>query len=92
MNKVLEHRNYKFNIKVDLNSRGEKRLGGRREHLVTVNDMGSGSYYQKYYIDSKEDLTIKILGIERETTAYIDSKLDGQKSVEETALTSLGYK
>ena len=48
MNKEFEHNGTRFNIKVELDQIVEMGINGRRIHIITVNDMGPGSYYEKY--------------------------------------------
>ena len=39
MNKQFEYRGFNFNIKVELNTKVEKCIGGERWHTVTTNCM-----------------------------------------------------
>lgn len=90
MNKVFEYRGYKFNIKVELNTRTERRMDGERWHTVTTNCMGFDNYYSKAEVQD-DVLILKINAEEILAKEYIDKKLDGNPSVDQR-LTEMGFK
>ena len=91
MNKQHEYRGYTFNIKVELNYRLERGLDGKREHLITLNDMGDTNYYKTQYAESNNLVeTIKSLTLAAE--AWVDVREDGDKSEDMILLESLGFK
>lgn len=90
-NKVHEYKDAKFNVKVELNFQIEKRLNGKREHNVTVNDMGPSNYYQAHLFETQNleegiDLMIE------EAEKWYDRQLNQNKSPEEILLEALGFK
>ena len=90
MNKIHEYRGYKFNIKVELNYRVEKRINGKREHKVTLNDMGPSNYYQSIYVETcnlEENIQLMI----EDAETWVDTRVDGNKTFEEKLLASLGF-
>ena len=91
MNKEHEYRGYKFNIKVELNQRVEKHPDGKREHKITMNDMGPSNYYKIAMCEScRLESTIKFMI--KEADEWIDKVIDGKKSEEELLLESMGFK
>lgn len=91
MNKVHEYRGYKFNIKVVLNFKVEKRIDGKREHMITLNDMGFSNYYQTHLTETSNlEETIELMC--KEAEKWVDKQIDGYKSPEENILESLGFK
>lgn len=91
MNKQHSYRGYTFNIKVELNNRIEKRIDGKREHKITLNDMGVSNYYQTMFCETK-GLGVVIHSMTREAEVWVDKQLDGDKSEEVLLLESLGFK
>lgn len=89
MNKQFEYRGYKFNIKIELNTRVEKRINGDRYHTVTTNCLGYDNYYKKEEVNDKL-LEVFIHGCEAEAQKYVDRKLDGNEI--ENRLSKLGFK
>ena len=47
MNNQFEYRGFNFNIKVELNTKVEKRINGERWHTITTNCMDADNYYKK---------------------------------------------
>lgn len=91
LNKQHEYRGYKFNIKVELNTRIEKRIDGKREHMITINDMGPSNYYQQHLAKTHnlvETIELMIKNAEK----WVDKIIDDTKSPEELLLESLGFK
>jgi len=91
MNKQHEYRDYKFNIKVELNHKVEKRIDGKREHKVTLNDMGPSNYYQSQLVESQNLAEIIELMIE-DAEKWVDRQYNGDKSQEQILLESMGFK
>lgn len=90
LNKQFDYKGYKFNMSVELNTKIEKRLNGKRLHTIITNCMGSNNYYQKdeietfqiqEYVEKHKDLAID----------YIDKLTYKQKSFEEKLLSGLGF-
>jgi hypothetical protein len=90
MNKQFEYRDFNFNIKVELNTKVEKRIDGERWHTVTTNCMDGGNYYKKEEVNDKF-LVPYILACERLAEKCIDEKIDG-KSSPDARLSELGFK
>lgn len=89
MNKEFEYRGYKFNIKVELNTRA-RRPNGDRYHTVTTNCMDYDNYYKKEEVNDKY-LVLAIQDCERLAKKYVDEKLEGKPSPDER-LSELGFK
>ena len=90
MNKIFEYRDYKFNIKVELNSRVEKTPNGKRWHNITINDMGVTNYYKKREVE--DNFLVKtILDIENEAKLWVDIRSYNEASPD-SRLTELGFK
>lgn len=90
MNKEFDYRGYKFNIKVELNTRVERRMDGERWHTVTTNCMDFDNYYKKEEVKDRF-LEVCVQDAERLAKQYIDEKEDGKKSDDER-LSALGFK
>jgi len=82
---------HEFNIKVKLNFRVERHLGGKCLHQITCNDIGIGNFYKKLLCESV-DLEKTIASVENEAKKYVDLLSDGKKSVEEELLNKLVFK
>lgn len=91
LNKQFDYKNYKFNISVELNTREEKRIGGKTCHTVITNCLGGNNFYVKEEIESSklfeciEEQHIK-------ATKYVD-QLTNQvpKSKDEQLLIGMGF-
>ncbi len=90
MNKEFEYRSYKFNIKVELNTKVEKKLNGDRWHTVTTNCMGADNYYKKEKVNDRL-LVLHVISCESDAKKYVDEKLGGKPSPNEK-LSELGFK
>ena len=90
-NKEHEYRGFKFNIKVELNHRIEKRIDGKREHKITVNDMGFSNYYQTHLAET-HNLQEIIECMVKSAEEWADKQINGNKSSEELLLESMGFK
>ena len=73
MNKQFEYRGFNFNIKVELNTKVEKRIDGERWHTVTTNCMDFDNYYKKEEVNDKF-LVICVQECERLAKMYVDEK------------------
>ena len=89
VNKQFEYRGFKFNIKLELNTRIEKRIDGDRWHTVTCNCIDVDNYYKKEEVLDKF-LEMQIYDSERYAKEYVDKKLDGEKPVDKR-LSDLGF-
>lgn len=90
MNRQHEYLGYKFNIKVELNNRVEKRINGIREHKITLNDMGCSNYYQTRFCNSNQ-LGLMITSMILEAEVWVDKQNNGDDSEDVLLLKSLGF-
>ena len=90
MNKQFEYRGFNFNIKVELNTKVEKCIGGECWHTVTTNCMDADNYYKKEEVNDKF-LVMCVQDCERLAKKYVDEKLDG-KPYADARLSELGFK
>jgi hypothetical protein len=90
LNKEFEYNGYKFNTSVELNTKTERRMNGKRWHTIITNCMGSNNYYQKdeietfqieEYVEKHKQLAIN----------YIDKLTYQPRSFEEKLLLGLGF-
>ena len=89
VNKVFEHRGYKFNTSVTFCTRKERRINGDVWHTVITNDMGHGSYYKKEEVVDNL-LEAFVTESERLARVYIDDRIDGSKN-KDNRLADLGF-
>lgn len=89
-NKQFEHKGYKFNTSVELNTKIEKKRNGKSWHTIITNCMSGNNHYQK---DEIETFQIEEYVEKHKQTAidYIDRLTYNPQSVEEMLLTSLGF-
>lgn len=87
-NKEFEYKGYRFNIKVELNTKIEKQLDGKLWHTIAVNDMGPSNYYRKFDV-LDFDLTTGISNAIDHAKAHVDDKT--QLSTAEKTLINLGF-
>jgi hypothetical protein len=90
MNKEFEYKNHTFNIKVELNTKVERRPNGNRWHTVTINCMDNDNYYKKAEV-LDEKLVDHIKFGEQLAKKYIDEKLSKVNPIDER-LSKLGFK
>jgi hypothetical protein len=90
MNKEFEYRGFKFHIKVEFNTKTERRLDGETWHTIIVNCMDFDNYYVKEEVNDKL-LELFIHDCERIAKKYIDEKLEGKTTVN-ARLSKLGFK
>lgn len=90
MNKQFEYNGYKFNIKVEFNTKVERRIGGLRWHTVTINDMGHGNYYEKKEYEDG-NLVAGVQMIESRAKYYVDNRTD-TNPLQDQRLLDLGFK
>lgn len=91
MNKEFEHNGMRFNIKVELDQIVERTIGGKRIHMITVNDMGPGNYYERYKAET-HTLASTINRAEENAKKWIDDRIELSKTEEQKILESLGFK
>ena len=86
LNKEICYRGYKFNIKIELNT---KEIKDDMYHTVTTNSIGFDNYYQKEVVNDNL-IVLYITDIEQQIIKYVDIKIDGTVSIEER-LSKLGF-
>lgn len=89
LNKIFAYNGYNFNISVELESKIEKSLDGRRWHKVIVNDTGASNYYQKFEVEDDE-LHTAITCCQEKCIAFVDNATNKTKA--EKILNNLGFK
>lgn len=89
-NKQFEHKGYKFNTSVELNTKAEKKRYGKVWHTIITNCMGSNNHYQK---DEIETYQIEEFVEKHKQTAIdcIDKLTYKPQTFEEQLLSSLGF-
>lgn len=91
MNKQFEYRGYNFNIRVDLNTKIERRPNGRRWHTITINCIDDQDYNKTAEVEDAF-LEVFIGNIEYTAKEFIDNKEDGKKkNLDEQRLIKLGF-
>jgi hypothetical protein len=90
LNKQFEYRGYKFNMSVELNTKVEKKLNGKRLHTIITNCMGSNNYYLKDEIETYQ-IEEYVERHKQLVTDYIDKLLYKEVSFEEKLLSGLGF-
>jgi hypothetical protein len=91
LNKVHEYKDYKFNIKVELDYQVERSLDGKREHNITLNDMGPSNYYQTHLAETHNLQEIIELMIE-DAEKWVYEKINEGKPQAQRILEYLGFK
>ena len=90
LNKEFDYKTYKFNTSIELNTKVEKRLNGKRWHTIITNCMDGNNYYKKdeietfqieEYVEKHKQLAIE----------YIDKLTYKPQSFEEQLLSGLGF-
>lgn len=90
-NKEFEYRGYQMNIKIEKDTKIEKRIDGNRWHTITTNCMGYDNYYQKDEVLDNA-LEVYLFNAENKAKEYIDKKLDNTTDDFTKRLNSLGFK
>lgn len=87
-NKQFEYKNYKFNIKVEMNVEPQpgKAILGR--HRITVNDMGPSNFYHSQLVMDKE-LEHEMVEFERMAKNHVDRREINDP--EEIRMNKLGF-
>jgi hypothetical protein len=91
MNKEFEYKGTRFNIKVELDQIVERSIDGKRIHIITINDLGPGNYYEKYKTETHNMVTMINLA-EENAKKYMDNQIELSKTKEQKILESLGFK
>lgn len=90
LNKEFDYKGYIFNTSIELNTKVEKRLYGKRWHTIITNCMGGNNYHIKdeiqtfeieEYVEKHKQLAID----------YIDKLTYKPQSFEEQLLSGLGF-
>ncbi len=89
-NKQFEHKSYRFNTSIELNTRAERRPGGKVWHTIITNCLSGNNYYQKEEI---ETFQIEEYVEKHKQTAidYVDKLTYKPQSFEEILLSNLGF-
>ncbi len=91
LNKQVEYKGHKINIKIDLDYQGKSMKNLAPYYEVIVNDMGNGNYYIKYHV-KPDELEEELSRIEEITKEHFDGLINSSKSETEILLEKLGYK
>lgn len=89
-NKEFEYKGYKFNTSVELNTKVEKRINGKKWHTIITNCLGANNFYTRDEIETFQIEEYVKLHYEMVTT-YVDRLTYKPNSFEEQLLTSLGF-
>lgn len=89
-NKQFEHKDYKFNTSVELNTRAERKLNGKVWHTIITNCLGGNNYYVKDEIETYQ-IEEYVEKHKQDAIDYIDKLTYKEKSFEETILSNLGF-
>ena len=90
---LIKKHSYKdsnFEIKVNLNFKIEKRLGGKREHLVTVYSTES-PIYNAHHLAETQNLEEIINIMVHDAEKWVDNQFNKEKTPEEILLFNLGF-
>jgi len=90
MNREFHYRSYKFNVKVELNTKIEKRMGGDSFSRITLNDMGGTSYYEVKEVNN-QILTESIQKMENDARHFVDIREKKEFSPLQASLLELGF-
>ena len=90
LNREFDYKDYKFNTSVELNTKVEKRLNGKRWHTIITNCMDGNNYYKK---DEIETFQIEEYVEKHKQLAIedIDKLTYKPQSFEEQLLLGLGF-
>ena len=89
MNKLHNYKGNKFNIKVELNYQVERSLDGKREHKITISNMGK--YYETGLVETR-NLEETISSMTEDAEKWVDNQMKDVKTQEEVLLENLGFK
>ncbi|MCF7834890.1 hypothetical protein K9M48_02430 [Candidatus Gracilibacteria bacterium] len=92
MDKEFSYGGFRFNIKVELDHKIERRPNGKRWHKVTVNDMGPSNYYK---VAEFEELHLLegIKTMQQSAKNWVDQRTGNTpQSAIEQQLTAIGFK
>ena len=73
-NKIIEKDNYKFNVKIELDTRLERGLEGKRFSTVILNEMGLTNFYKKWEVRNTELIDFIDNTIPFEITYFLNEK------------------
>lgn len=91
LNKEFEYKSYKFNTSVELNTKIEKKINGKKWHTIITNCTGSNNYYQKDEIETYQ-IEEYVQKHKQSVIEYIDKLTHKpQQSFEEQLLSDLGF-
>ena len=90
LNKEFDYKGYKFNTSIELNTKIEKRIDGKRWHTIITNCMGGNNYYQKEDIETFQ-IEEAVEKHKQNAIDYIDKLTYEKKSFEEMLLSELGF-
>ena len=92
MNKQIEYKGHKFNIKVEFNVRAERHIGGKKWHKVSINDMGASNWCFVIPEVLDSDLVKSISIAEHQAAAYVDGRSEDLPTPAVQELLALGFK
>lgn len=90
LNKQFQYKKYNFNTSVRLNTRAERRIGGKVWHTIITNCMDGNNYYKKDEIETCQ-IEEYVKSHEQLAMEYIDKLTYREQSFEETLLEGLGF-
>jgi hypothetical protein len=92
MVKKHEYLEYTFTIRVELNHKVEKRIGGIREHRIIIyNTLGAHNYFETHLAETANLQEIIFCMLE-DAQKWVDVLTIGDKSQEQLILESMGFK
>ena len=89
--KKHSYRDSNFEIKVNLNFKIEKCLGGKREHLITVYTTDDTPTYNTNHLAESRNLEEIISLMINDAEKWVDKQFDKGKTPEEILLFNLGF-
>ena len=94
LNKEFVYKTYRFNIKVELNHKAERHVGGKVTHKITMNDMGASNWYKTVEVDAADPKKMETMltGLENMAKDFVEERLGFGLSEMEIKLMQLGFK
>jgi len=89
MKKVLEHNGKSFSMDLKLNHSSERRMDGKREHLLSSYGLEKDNKWNKSWMIDSSKMEEQIAAAEQEIKEYAEGK---KLTEEETIADKLGFK